>query len=432
LLGVPAILLGDLTGPRAEARRHFFFSLAGAAAAAAMAVAYLLWLLRRGLGLRAALGWAAAGIVCLPSWYYGTSTFDDILGSAVVVWALVAAGPTGPRALAAGLLVGLAFNCKQPLAVVALPVLAALDAPGQPRGTVARRWLAAAGGMALGLLAYAAYEAYKFPPGHEAAHAVELLRYFPNWPGKPLTNLAALAISPSAGVLWYCPPVVLAAIGCWRRAGRLRGPLLAALAVFVLFIASMTIFKGDWAWGPRYLTPVFALLWLFAPDGAAGLPRRAVAILLAAGLLVQVLALSVEPQRLYIQRDLPSAFGAMAPILYFDTRNAHLVNRPREIAEIWRLRGADFSEYTPAPSPTYTIPILDNAPRGPGVVRRYRLLNAYRPWWASQIYLPAEKRPVDIAWGLAVQGLLLAAGVCLILRSLIASEPRTGPSARRS
>ena len=76
-----------------------------------------------------------AGIFCTPNWYYGTSTFDDILGTAAVVLAValgagVPAAPSPRGAVAAGLALGLAFNCKQPLGIFVLPVMAALYDPG--------------------------------------------------------------------------------------------------------------------------------------------------------------------------------------------------------------------------------------------------------------------------------------------------------------
>ena len=150
--------------------------------------------------------------------------------------------------------------------------------------------------------------------------------------------MAVLALSPSAGVLWYCPPVILAAAGLRYARAWHRRALMTAVGAFVMFISSMTIFKGDPAWGPRYLTPIFAALWLYAPEGWTRFPRRLSLALLAAGVLVQLLALTVDPHRLYVERSLPSAFGAVAPVLYFDPRNAHLANRSREIVEIWEAR----------------------------------------------------------------------------------------------
>ena len=41
-----------------------------------------MWFRRVGLAPGAALLWALGGVFCTPSWFYGTSTFDDILGTA--------------------------------------------------------------------------------------------------------------------------------------------------------------------------------------------------------------------------------------------------------------------------------------------------------------------------------------------------------------
>ncbi len=423
VLGIPFIVLSDLTGSRNEARRHFFFSLTGAAAAATLAIIYWGWFVRRGLGVPAALGWAAAGIFCLPSWFYATSTFDDILGSLAVVAALVCAGPSTARALGAGLLVGLAFNCKQPLGVFALPVLAAISEPG-PRQRQWAHWVFALSGVAAGVVVYVAYDAYKFPPGLEAARALLQRRYISPWPGKPFASMAVLALSPAAGVLWYCPPVILAAAGVRYAPAWHRKALMTAVGAFVMFISSMTIFKGDPAWGPRYLTPLFAAVWLYAPEGSTRFPKRVSLALLAAGVLVQVLALSVDPHRLYVERSLPSAFGAIAPVLYFDPRNAHLPNRPREIVEIWEARHDYPPEFSPAPSPTFAFPVLDFVPGGQATIRRFKILNTFRPWWASQIYLPRRARPVSLAGAAAVQLGLLGLGGIMLFRAQSSSARR--------
>src|SRR5438128_1621796 len=85
----------------------------------AAALAYALWLRGLGFGPAASLGWATAGIFCTPSWFYGTSTFDDILGTTTVVAAVATAFLLKERrpvlgAVLAGLLMGWAVNCKEP------------------------------------------------------------------------------------------------------------------------------------------------------------------------------------------------------------------------------------------------------------------------------------------------------------------------------
>ena len=75
-----------------RSRREFFFTLIGSFAGAALAVVYALWFRSLGLVPAAAVGWALAGIFCTPNWYYSTSTFDDILGTLLIVSAVGLAG----------------------------------------------------------------------------------------------------------------------------------------------------------------------------------------------------------------------------------------------------------------------------------------------------------------------------------------------------
>src|SRR5262249_5037522 len=214
-------------------------------------------------------------------------------------------------------------------------------------------------GLALGIAAYKGYDWYKYPPGATPDHAELLARYIPFWPGNPLAAILGFAISPAAGVIWYCPTLVLSGWGFSSWFGRekwLCRAILFSCAVFVLFVASLTFFKGDPAWGPRYLTPVFALAWLFAPDGASRLVRVRAPLWLALGFLVQLGALSVDPHRLYLERGLPSSFCVSRPWLYFHPAISHLLNRPREIVELLKPKPSDrpvAKAYTPSPAPTF-------------------------------------------------------------------------------
>src|SRR5439155_13190040 len=104
---------------------------------ALLAVGYALWFRGVGLAPGAAVLWSLGGVFCTPSWFYGTSTFDDILGTAAVVGAVCVAFLTRRRlpllgAAAAGLLLGVAFNCKEPLGIFVFAVLAANRDRGRP------------------------------------------------------------------------------------------------------------------------------------------------------------------------------------------------------------------------------------------------------------------------------------------------------------
>jgi hypothetical protein len=324
-------------------------------------------------------------------------------------------------------MLGIAFNCKQPLGAFALAVLAAnLHCAQNLRRQQGRIALVLAGLM-LGVLVYKGYDLYKFPPGSTAEHAQLLEQYVPVFPGNPLAALLCLSISPGAGVLWYCPSVVMSLVGVWvwrDRERRFCYAVLASSAVFVLFLSVLTIFKGDPAWGPRYLTPVIALWWLFAPAGAAMLRRGFVWGLLALAVLVQLAGLSVDPHRLFVERQLPSAFGAIRPGLYFHPSISHILNRPREIIEM-NCRDKRRSEiFSPSPAPTFAFPVIDDVPGGPEAVRAYGVLNSFRPWWVSHWQLPNAERPVDIVRTAALLLLCAVAGLVTLSGSVARLELR--------
>ena len=138
-----------------------------------MAITYAAFFRHLGLTPRWALFWAAAGVFCTPSWYYGTNSFDDILGSAAVVLAVCLALATRRRhslsgAVFSGLAIGLAFHCKQPLGVFVLPVLAAIHDPALGWRQQYGRLLTIVALLLTAVVVYEGYELYKFPPGSSA------------------------------------------------------------------------------------------------------------------------------------------------------------------------------------------------------------------------------------------------------------------------
>lgn len=451
-----AIIISDLTGEANEPRRHFFFSLAGAVECGLIAVLYAAWFRRLNLGTAVSLAWAAAGIFCSPVWFYGTTTFDDVLGTLVALAVVTLAfrsstrgevearrvseampvlpsltrrasretnvwseqHPSLPSLTAAaivGLLMGVAFNCKPPLVFFAAPALAAGWNGQWPDRRRMVRWAIMLSGIALGVAGYKLYDLYKFPPSTWAANA-EAMRsgYALMWPGNVWAGLLGLTISPGVGAIWYWPPLVLGIAGVIVRYRRGVGESWFALslalggAVFLTFIATMTFFAGDPNWGPRYLTPLFALLWLFAPAGAARFKKLAIAALLGLAFVVQLGALSVEPLRLYIERGLTSSFFLNSPWAYFRPDCSQLLARPRQIIEIARGDGRLPDRFTPAARPTLPVTV-DPGKDGPLTVERYWVLRSWRPWWSSLRHLPVSERPIDL--NAAIRNLLVVAGV---------------------
>lgn len=424
---VPAILLADATGPVSEIRREFFFTLIGGVAGALLAVVYAIWFRAQGYSRAVAVGWAVAGIFCTPNWYYSASTFDDILGTFFVVAAVVLGWWAGhgmrplTGAALAGLMLGLAFNAKQPLGIVALPVLALVLTADRPWRTRLGSSVLVLAGLALGVAAYQGYEWYKFPPGTTDDHARLLAIYAQAWPGNTPAGLCGLLFSPAAGIFWYCPPVLLGLFGLvqWRHRERCFCMAIAAASLaFFVFISTMSFFKGDVCWGPRYLTPILALLWLFAPSAARVWPCRLTALLLCLGVAVQLLGLSVDPMRLYVYHRLPSGFYNGHEWIHFNPAVGHIVNRPREILEICRDDGEQTIAYCAAPRPTCATVIMEDIENGPEAVRKYRYLASFRPWWISQRWLSPPDRPVALLPTVAMLLALACAGLGLSVLGL--------------
>jgi hypothetical protein len=472
--GILAILAADATGSVSELRRQFFFTLISPFAAAILAVTYSVWFRHLGLGTRASLAWGTAGIFCTPCWYYGTSTFDDILGSTTVVLALAITWLCRSRrpllgATIAGLLMGWAVNCKQPLAFLVLPVLALVFPSPSPSRRVSEEETALVAfasylkrllpiglvlsGLGLGILAYKVYDAYKFPPGTADPITSYVERHGEIWTLNPLPGLLSMAFSPSSGWLWYCPTAILSYYG-WRRwrAGNFRfcQATLAAVILFTIFVSFLTFFKGEPCWGPRYLTPLLAVGWIFVPAGAAVFGRLFLRLVLGLGVVIQLLGLSVDPMRLFFETPLGFNYYQAFPWLSFDPITWHLFKRPAEIVNIIRTWDARRECFSPAPLATHggnmITPGYSNVPSVVGLMaqphglvapatllgefgasfgvragflyqrtfQRHQIFNSFRPWWASQTYLAEDQRPIDLATTMAVLISLGALGLVLM------------------
>lgn len=429
-----AIVVADGTGPISEGRRHFVFVAIGAVSAAVLALFYAIGVRRLGCSTGRSLLWALGGIVCTPSWFYATSTYDEIIGTTVIVAAAIIAGLSRSRhcwlgAVGVGLLLGVAFNVKQTLAAFLLVCLALHD---DPRASTRVRLIRAAIiclGLAVGVVVQDMYDSVKFPFDKRTVHAELMKLYAPDFTSQPWPAFACFMLSPGCGIVWYCPTIILSLCGLyqtWKRGNtRLVAAVCLMTAAFIGFHCFISYFSGDPAWGPRYLTPWFGLMWLFVPLGAVMLSRLLVGVLLGFGVLVQLLALSVDPHRLFVANGLSSTVGIVEPWLYFEPGFSHVLQRPREIREILQVRGTA-EAYTPSPSPTFAFPVIDLPylpETGQVVVDRYQVLRSFRPWWSSQRFLPPEQRPVDFERTLLLLGSMSVGGLAL-MRVGVRSEYR--------
>ncbi|HEV3339510.1 MAG TPA: hypothetical protein VG125_04115 [Pirellulales bacterium] len=471
LVAAAAICTSDATGPVQEGRRQFFFVLSNAVICALTACLYACWFRRLGRGVAAAIGWAAAGIFCTPTWFYSATAFDDVLGTLVVLAALYASLALRERwrlgAVVGGLLLGLAFNCKPPLALLMPAVVGALWRQDR---SADERWLPARMVFfctAIGVIGYGIYDLWKFPPSTWAGLAEARSDYVPLWPSVPLAGVLSLLISPGMGAIWYWPALIVAVLGlracCPPRATAAGSPtttsdeagsqlvsapaeppglafttsrhfaLMVGLSclAFLAFIGSIRFFSGEPAWGPRYLTPVFGVLWVFVPLGAARLGWKAT-VLLAASLLIQVAGLTIEPMRFFAGGNVEAAEGFLKnPWTYFRFDRSQLLARPQQLWEVLSYDGPPAPAFTPAKSPTLPLIIYVKTEKRMEA-RDYQVLSTLRPWWCGYRYLPDAERPVNLHQTL--RGLLFAggAGLAILALSLLGHGRRLSNAGRDS
>ena len=138
------------------------------------------------------------------------------------------------------------------------------------------------------------YNAVRFASVWNDGHAND-----PNFASvnSPWSGALALLISPAKGVVEYCPPVLLAAVG-WRRMARTAPRLTGVTGCAVLLTLALVGTHRDWfggqSWGPRFLVPVVPivcvpLVYVFDGWRSASAARRALATcILATALLVQL------------------------------------------------------------------------------------------------------------------------------------------------
>lgn len=81
--------------------------------------------------------------------------------------------------------------------------------------------------------------------------------------GMPLIGgLLGLLATPGRGVIWYSPCVILGLVGFRyaRKSKFLEALVIIVFSFHFLVINSGSWWMGGWAWGPRYLLPIFPLL----------------------------------------------------------------------------------------------------------------------------------------------------------------------------
>ncbi len=339
LLSLPFLAAGWWLGHDALESKQFAFSLTSVPFAAATVATLFLIFGRLGCSPNRAAGWALVAAFCTPVWVYAGSSFDvaqQTLFILVAVWAAVEAFANESLrwAMASGLSFALLINVQETYVVLAACV--ADVAPATARSVwerlTNRVTITIFALLAAGLATVLAYNAFKF------GNPLNTGRGTVPHPlvGNPAVGLAGLLVSPAKSIFLYCPVYACALLGLWRllRSDRQRyAPITACLVIHIAMISTLKFWAGEWAWGPRYLIASVPLACIGLPFAAARRPwNAAVTGVCAVSLAVQLLAISVDHQRYYLERSsYHPFFWVNESTMYTDSP---LLARPGELIEI--------------------------------------------------------------------------------------------------
>jgi hypothetical protein len=427
--GLPFVWLGRLANGTEETKR-FLFSLTSAVAGGLLASALYLFYRALGVENQAALGWVAVSAFGTLVWPLATSTFDQAQHAALMLVAIQLGQAGASResiwlSVSGGLAVAILLNYQETylllVPVLALSTLKRTGGSRPDKGSLSRYcgFLAASG---VGIVVWFAYNllrfgnplffAGKFP--HEGHPAGSVL-------ADPVAGFLGLVFSPGKSIFLYSPPLILGLLGLrelWRREPVLALIVGTVSTVQLSFVSFLRFFGSDWAWGPRYLVPLLPLWALAFPFVSASTLRRSLrSAVVGLGILVQVMAVSLDHQRFFFERGLPPFFWATDPWFYF--RESALLARPGEIAISLR-DGVPHTASRFAPGPyrdllTYAIFGYFRPELAPSWMRGFQVFYLPRPWPLWMRSIPSERRPVTlkpVLVGLACVGLL---GMGLIL-----------------
>jgi hypothetical protein len=449
VFAMPLVWLGLFIGAPSLMPSHFLFSMMSPVFGAGVALILFLFYLELGVTRGEALAWTAVSSFATYIWSISASAFDNPQHTFFVI-ALVYFAYLGSRrkswiyAVVAGLCAGILF-LYQEYFVLVIPGLAlatlqwplqtnsitavetakpesaagrvlwtvrrtfqaacafirtAWSRPGDARSSLMRYSLILAG-MCVGIGLSLAYNHLRFgswlysgkmrPDSLQPRHLL----------GNPLIGFLTLLVSPGKSIFLYSPTVIFGILGIhqlWRRKPELVAAIGASTLILVLFLSCIVFAGGDWCWGPRYLTPLLPL-WALAFPFMAGFTakRYLVPAIVAAGALAQLLGLSVENNRFFLEEGLYPFFWVNDPWFYFK----HSAFFARFGEAISLSKGVP-----PTAQLLSTIPVSKaasgnaNLPRA--IVSQWKDFKIYflpRPWPLWMQAVPSALRPVDMgAW----------------------------------
>jgi hypothetical protein len=331
---------------------RFFVSLLGSFVTAATVALLYRFARALGYGDRVALALAAIYGLATFAWPYARTFFAEPLTACLLLLAFYGlrrgSEPVNSRTwlVVSGVAAGAALLTK-PHAALALPCLGLylLGRTAPPRRdwrAVLRAWLPAALAWSAGLIVLgvpllalnAALYGGPLATGYSAGRLAGLA--YP-W----LKGLYGMTIASGKGLVWYSPPLFLALLGARRFFRQHQAEALTCLGIVLTHLAfycRLSLWNGDWAWGPRYLLIMlpFAVLPI-----AAVLERarhsRLVAVcavgMVVAGVAVQLLGVLVNPfwdrGRIYDRPATEAERNALIEARYFSPAASPLVVQAR-------------------------------------------------------------------------------------------------------
>lgn len=319
---------------------------------------------------------------------------EPLLAFLTVASLYLAIGETKREHIGASILAGLAVTAK-PTGVVVGPVLSAyLLAKKRPLHIAVAPLL----GTAMGVILYLAYNYIRFGSLFSS--------------GQNTSQFSAVGVherffgmlfsfGAGGGLLWYCPPVILAVVG-FRKA--LKSKTLDTLAIAAVFFAYLVLHSfwqfGGWNWGPRFLVPVIpGLLALTAQMGNRW--KKALLALTVLGFLVNAPSLVSCYERYYAEAA-DGGYLKQALALWVAPVDSPIVHA-------W---GAAYRQVSDAlQSNVKDILTEAGTAENSGKLASAQILTVVTVWWWV---LPAAGIPLWI--GVALAFLLIGAGVWLLLR----------------
>jgi hypothetical protein len=292
-LYVPAVAYLDLQGwtdARLDDVAKIMEKLAASFLAALSASLLYLLLLRRAkapiallLTLAYAFGTTTWAVSSQALWQHGTAELL-VIGALL----LLTAPCTAPRAVAAGLLLGLIASNRPPDVIIAAALgVYGLSWAGKRRGAL----LAAAA-----LLPMVVVLLYNFHVAANVAGGYGVIGKAQFFNHDLLQGIGGLLVSPTRGLLIFCPFLAFLALA-WRHLPRGREERFLTLAMSIAVVIQIVLYaKSDWrsglSWGPRYMTDLLPfLIWMLVPVVAALHGAGRAVFLLSAGVAVVIEAI---------------------------------------------------------------------------------------------------------------------------------------------